>query len=263
MNTPPRAFSFLRARAWLAGAALALLLGGCSSTGSQHPTKSQDAAIFNTQLGVQYMNQGDLALAKEKLDRAAQQDPNSAAVHSARAMLYVRMREPDKADGEFRTALRISPDDPAIINSYAVWLCQQGRTDEGVKRFNQAAQNALYKTPDVAYTNAGVCLRAAKRDDEARASFLKALQLRPSSSEAMFQFATLEFDHKEFGSARTHIDGYLGTYTETADLLLLGVRVARAQKDPVAAQRYARKLQMNFPGTDQAKALASLDHNSG
>ena len=31
----------------------------------------------------------------------------------------------------------------------------------------------------------------------------------------------------------------------------------------MAAQRYARKLQMNFPGTDQAKALASLDRNPG
>src|SRR5262249_36920500 len=200
--------SLLRARGWLAGAALALL-AGCTSSGPQHPSKSQDAAVFNTQLGVQYMNQGDLALAKEKLDRAAQQDPNSAAVHSARAMLYVRMREPDKADAEFRTALHIAPDHPAIINSYAVWLCQQGRTDEGVKRFNQAAQNALYKTPEVAYTNAGVCLRAAKRDEEARTSFIKALQLRPSSAEAVFQLASLEFDHKEFGSARTHIDGYM------------------------------------------------------
>ena len=263
MNNPVNASLFLCIRAWLAGAALTALLAGCTSSGSQHPSKSQDAAIFNTQLGVQYMNQGDLALAKEKLDRAAQQDPDSAAVHSARAMLYERMREPDKADGEFRTALRIAPNDPSIINSYAVWLCQQGRTDEGVKRFNQAAQNALYKTPDVAYTNAGVCLRAAKRDEEARTSFVKALQLRPNSAEAMFQLASLEFDHKEFAAARTHLDGYLGTYNETADLLLLGVRVARAQKDPVAAQRYARKLQMNFPGTDQAKALASLDHNPG
>src|SRR5215470_5324149 len=262
MNTSANVSSLLRARGWLAGAALALL-AGCTSSGPQHPSKSQDAAVFNTQLGVQYMNQGELALAKEKLDRAAQQDPESAAVHSARAMLYERMREPDKADAEYRSALRLAPNDPTIINNYAVWLCQQGRTDEGVKRFNQAAMNALYKTPEVAFTNAGVCLRAAKRDEEARTSFTKAVQIRPSYGEAVYQLATLEFDHKEFALARTHVDGYLGAYTETADLLLLGVRVARAQKDPMAAQRYARKLQMNFPGTDQAKALASLDRNPG
>ena len=262
MNTSVSGSSLVRMRAWLAGAALTGLLSACTSSPT-HPTKSQDAAVFNTQLGIQYMSQGELALAKEKLDRAVTQDPDLAAAHSARAMLFERMREPDKADNEFRQALRLAPDDPAVINSYAVWLCQQGRTDEGVKRFNQAAQNALYKTPEVAYTNAGVCLRAAKRDEEARVSFTKAVQIRPSYAEGVYQLATLEFDHKELGTARIHIDGYLGTYAETADLLLLGVRVARAQKDQVAAQRYARKLQMNFPGTDQAKALASLDRNPG
>ena len=51
--------------------------------------------------------------------------------------------------------------------------------------------------------------------------------------------------------------------TENPDLLLLGVRVARAQKDTLGAQRYARKLQLDFPGTDQARALAQLDHNPG
>jgi hypothetical protein len=39
--------------------------------------------------------------------------------------------------------------------------------------------------------------------------------------------------------------------------------VARAQNDRVGAQRYARKLQMDFPGSDQTRALAGLDHNPG
>ena len=59
------------------------------------------------------------------------------------------------------------------------------------------------------------------------------------------------------------IDGFIGSFHATADLLLLGVRVARAQGDRLAAQRYARKLQLDFPGTDQARALAELDHNPG
>ena len=44
------------------------------------------------QLGIAYMNQGDLPLAKEKLDRAVTQDPDNPEVHSARAMLFERMR---------------------------------------------------------------------------------------------------------------------------------------------------------------------------
>ena len=106
-------------------------------------------------------------------------------------------------------------------------------------------------------------MRAAKRDEDARLNFVRALSLKPNFAEAQFQLANLQFDHGELVPARNGIDGFIGTYNATADLLLLGVRVARAQGDRVAAQRYARKLQLDFPGTDQARALAALDHNAG
>ena len=243
-------------------AALAmLLLAACVSKSSTplHMANQREAAADNTQLGIQYMNQGDLNLAKTKLDRALDEDPANPNVHSARAMLFERLNQPAKADEEFRSALKLAPHDPDVVNNYAVYLCQNGRTDEGVKRFLEAAHNALYRTPQAAYTNAGVCLRAAKRDDEARVNFNAALQLRPNYAEAAFQLATLDFDHGQLAAARTRIDGYIGTYQETPDLLLLGVRVARGQGDAVAAQRYSRQLQLDYPGSDQARALATLD----
>ena len=79
----------------------------------------------------------------------------------------------------------------------------------------------------------------------------------------VFQLATLDFDHGQLAAARARIDGYVGTYDATPDLLLLGVRVARAQGDAVAAQRFARRLQLDYPGSDQARALAALDKNRG
>jgi type IV pilus assembly protein PilF len=245
----------------LAAGALTLLLAACMTP--QHPNKTRDAAAYNVQLGIAYLNQGDVALAKDKLDRALAEAPDSADVHSARAMLFERMREPNKADAEFRTSLRLAPHDPQVVNNYAVYLCQNGRTEEGVRRFEEAAHNALYRTPEAAYTNAGVCLRAAKRDEEARADFGRALRIRPNFAEAAYQLTELQFQHGELAPARAGIDAFLGNYEATADLLLLGVRVARAQGDKVAAQRYARRLQMDFPGTDQARALAELDHNPG
>jgi type IV pilus assembly protein PilF len=242
-------------------ALVALSLAACTS--ARQERKDKDAANYNTQLGLQYLQQGDLGLAKDKLDRALSEDPESADVHSARAVLFERMGERDKADGEFRSALRLAPHDPQTINKYAVYLCSGGRTDEGVKRFLEAAHNPLYRTPEVAYSNAGVCLRAAKRDDEAAVNFNRALQLRPDYAEAVFQLATLQFERGQLPAARAEIDGFLGNHEATADLLLIGVRVARAQGDRSGAQGFARRLQRDFAGTDQARALAALDHNPG
>jgi type IV pilus assembly protein PilF len=245
----------------LAAGALTVLLAACAT--APHPNKTRDAAAYNVQLGIAYLHQGDVALAKDKLDRAVAEDPGSADVHSARAMLFDRMHDPEKADAEFRTSLRLAPHDPQVVNNYAVYLCQNGRTEEGVRRFEEAAHNALYRTPEAAYTNAGVCLRAAKRDEEARADFGRALRIRPNFAEAVYQLTELQFQHGELAPARAGIDAFIGSYEATADLLLLGVRVARAQGDKVGAQHYARRLQMDFPGTDQARALAELDHNPG
>jgi type IV pilus assembly protein PilF len=236
-----------------------LLLASCASN-SHAAARQHDAASYNVQLGIAYMNQGDLQRAKDKLDRALSEDPDSADVHSARAMLFDRLGDKDKADAEFRSALRYAPHDPNIVNNYAVYLCQNGRTDEGVKRFLEAAHNGLYRTPEAAYTNAGVCLRSAKRDDEARADFERALQLRPNFAEAAFQLAELELQQGQLSAARGSIDSFLAANDATPDLLLLGVRVARAQGDRLAAQRFARRLQLDFPGTAQARALAQLDH---
>ncbi|MBS0365384.1 MAG: type IV pilus biogenesis/stability protein PilW [Proteobacteria bacterium] len=262
MKTPPATPAPAARAAGLLAAVLGMLLCACGTTASQE-TSSKDAARYNVQLGIGYLRQGDIPLAKTKLDRALQQDPDNADVHSARALLFQRMGEQDKADAEFRASLRLAPQNPDMVNNYAVYLCEAGRTDEGVKRFQEAARNALYRTPEAAYTNAGVCLRAAHRDEEARASFIRALQIRPGFAEAAFQLGNLQFQHNELAQARATVDGFIATSGATADLLLLGTRVARAQGDRIGAQHYARRLTLDFPGTDQARAVAAPNPNPG
>lgn len=243
------------------GVLMTVALAACGST--PKATQEHDAANFNMQLGVAYMNRGDLGLAKEKLERAVAENPGDPNVHSAMAMLQDRLGFPDKADNEFRAALRLAPRNPDIQNNYAVYLCRTGRTEEGVKSFLEVAHNALYTTPEAALTNAGVCLRAAHRDDEAAPYFSQALQLKPNFAEAAFQLAGLNFDRGRLKDARSQIDVYLGAFDATPDLLLLGVRVTRALGDRLAAERYSRRLRLDFPSSNQTRSLSELDRNPG
>ena len=246
----------------LAGVA-AIALAACSSTRDHAKKKKSDASNYNMQLGMAYLNQGDLGLAKEKLDRAVAENPGDPNVHSAMAMLQDRLGHPDLADKEFKAALNLGPRNPDVLNNYAVYLCRTGRTDEGVKSFEEAAHNALYRTPEAAYTNAGVCLRGAKRDTQAAMSFQRALQVRPNFAEAAYQLADLDFQRGEVQDARETVDRFIASFEATPDLLLLGVRVSRKQGDRLAEERFARKLRLDFPGSDQARALAELSHNPG
>lgn len=246
----------------LLGMVAAALLPGCSST-SKSARKRDDASNYNMQLGMAYLNQGDLGLAKEKLERALAENPGDPNVHSANAMLQDRLGHPEKADKEFKAALSLGPHSPDILNNYAVYLCRAGRVDEGVKAFEEAARNPLYRTPEAAYTNAGVCLRGAKRDTQAAMSFARALQVRPNFSEAAYQLADLDFNRGEIQDARDTVDRYMSAFDATADLLLLGVRICRQQGDRMTEEKYARKLRLDFPGSNQARALAELSRNPG
>jgi type IV pilus assembly protein PilF len=247
---------------WLVAGSAALALLACASTNNQSKKKN-NAATYNTQLGINYMNQGNLQLAKDKLDRAMEENPGDADVHSAMAMLQDRLGHPDKADQNFKEALSLGHRNPEVLNNYAVYLCRNGRTDEGVRLFEEAAHNALYRTPEAAYTNAGVCLRAAKRDTQAALSFQRALQVRPNFGEAAYQLGDLDLQRGQLEDARAEVDGYLGAFEATPDLLLLRVRIARQQGDRVAEERFARKLRLDFPGSDQARSLAGPGRNPG
>jgi type IV pilus assembly protein PilF len=239
-----------------------LALAGCAGA-NDRAKKRDDASHYNMQLGMAYLNRGDLGLAKEKLDRAVAENPGDPDVHSAMAMLQDRLGHPDQADKEFKAALNLGPRNPDVLNNYAVYLCRSGRVDEGVKAFEEAAHNALYRTPEAAYTNAGVCLRGAKRETQAAMSFQRALRIKPSFAEAAYQLADLDFRRGEVLSARETVDQFVAAYEPTADLLLIGVQVARKQGDRVAEEKFARKLRLDFPSSDQTRALAELRNNSG
>lgn len=236
-------------------------LAGCAS--QQQIQQQRDAAVYNTELGVAYLRRGSLAVAQTKLDLALKENPDDPDVHSARALLFARLQDPKQADEEFRKALQLAPKNPDFQNNYAIYLCSVGRVDQGVQTFIGAARNPLYTTPELAYDNAGVCLRSAHRDVEATQMFQNALAIRPNFPQAVWQLADLDFSQGRVSQARQELDGFLAANQETPDLLLLAVKVTRAQGDKLDSALYARRLQLDFPDSAQARSLADLGHNPG
>lgn len=241
----------------------ALALAACTTTTNGPKPSDENAAEYNVQLGYAYLQQGNLVLAKEKLERAEKQNPNSAAVHSALGLMYERLGDPKKADRHYSTALRLAPRDPEIENNYAIYLCRNGRVDEGVRRFESAARNPLYRTPAAAYVNAGVCQRGAGRLAEAEQNFRRALQARPNNAEAAFQLGDLQLQQGATEQARIEVDRFLDAFPATPELLWLRVRIARAAGDRLAEEKFSRRLRLDFPDSEQTRALEAATRNPG
>jgi type IV pilus assembly protein PilF len=254
---------------------LALLAVGCASkpkvTGSgtsssnnaiaeQSSSKTQQAASLNLQLGVDYMQIGNLQVAEQKLLKAQEENPRDPQVHSALALLYVRIGNDTKANAQYKEALRLAPSDPVVLNFYGVYLCGKGRTDEGVKYLTQAAQNQLYQTPWAAYTNAGLCLHDAKRIPESEQYFLRAVSIKPNFEQAVVQLGLVEIELQHPADAARLVREYLAIGQASADVLLVGWRAAQQLDDQEATARYAKRLQSEFPTSEQARAVGDAGH---
>lgn len=237
---------------------LALLLGlSCLAAMPVTAADNIAAARANLQLGVAYLKSGNLIQAKEKLERARDQSSRNAEVRGALALLYSRLGENDKADAEFRNALKFAPGNPDALNNYAVFLCEHGQVAEGVAQFEKAAANPLYRTPWAAYTNAGVCLRGAGRTAEAEQRFMKALQIKPTHAEAVLQLADMDLARHDPKAASQRIDSFLAHNLPSADLLYVAWRAAGDMQDKLGAIKLARRLQTDFPDSEQAHAVIS------
>ena len=238
-------------------ASLTLMGSGCVTTSDHEalPTSPEEAARYNTQLGVGYLRQGRLKLAKEKLEKALEQDPTQAEVHTAVAFLYEQLGETRKADSHYRTAVRLDPDNPTALNNYGVFLCRHGQPGKAERYFLEALGNALYPTPEAAYTNAGVCARRTEHIDKAEFYFRRALNQNPRFADALWQMADLSFDTENYMAARAFLQRYMSSAPMTAEVLWLGARIERALGDEPAAAEYEERLKREYPDSVQARDL--------
>lgn len=246
---------------WSALAAVA----GCSSTPRDQVTEPdpQRAAELNLELGIDYLRKGNLPQAKEKIDRSLEQNPRSARAQGIAGMLYDRLNEPGKADSHFQRAISLDDKNPELRNNYAVYLCQREKYERGEKMATEAAQNPLYKTPEIAWLNAGNCARQGGQIKRAEESYRKALSIRPRFGEALLQMAELEYRQTEYMSARAFLERYLAVGRTSPVTLWLGVRIERGLGNHTQAQQYAQRLKSEYPTAVQTRELLESERNPG
>lgn len=249
-------------RTWgrVLGAALFLLLAGCASGGGGMKKESaqssrQEAARVNTDLGQQYMRQGNLELALEKLNKALEFDPGYVDAHTVIAVLFETIGDSTKAGEHYKRAAELKPKAGAVNNNYGWFLCRNGRAAESQAYFERALADPFYKTPSLALSNSGTCLLKAGQRVEAEATLRRALALDPNDAEALLQLATVLYDKGEYFNARAFVQRHEGLSQARPDALLLGRNVELHLGNGEAAREYTRKLLQSFPGSEQARSL--------
>ncbi len=246
--------------------ALAILpILGCVTEGELVSTTidPEEAAEVNLNLGIAYIRQGRWDLAREKLEKAIDQNPELAEAYSALAIVYDNLGEPELAESNYRTAVRLGPENSSVLNAYAVFLCRQGRGDRAEEYFQKAAANPRYTTPEAALTNAGVCMRNMGHLDKAETYFRSALAKNSRFPDALFQLTDIAYGRDNLMQARAFLQRYMASAPANPQILWLGIRIERGLGDEGAAQRYAGELKSKFPESSEVNQLLELERRVG
>ncbi len=239
------------------GLMLCCCVAACSNNSGFKKASPAVTAATNMQLAIEYMKLGKLAASRDFIEQALKEDPGNADVQITAGIVYERLNDMRKAEHAYSTGYRLRKNDPNIQNTYAGFLCRTGKAVAGEKLFAEIAANPLYQTPEVALVNAGVCVRGTGDMVDAERYFNRALAIHPNLPEAMLQLGNIAFDRGDTAQALDMVQRYLAVNTPTAEVLWLGFRAQRKLGDATAAAGFARRVQTEFPNSEQAQMMRS------
>ena len=244
-------------------AALLMAAAGCASQSTLETRPVTDSggadnrrrAEVHTALAGEYYARGNFAVALSEARLALKDDSTYYPAHNVLALVFMELREDVMARDSFDRALRISPNNPEVLNNFGWFLCLRSETQRGLDMMVRAASDTQYTSPEKAWLSAGLCLRRVGRNNEAEDAFRRAVLIRPDLIGALYNLALISFERGEMKDAENYLMRYTRLSAPSIEALVLGVRIARAKQDQVAEDSFMQQLRRRYPDSPQMREL--------
>ncbi len=248
----------------IATALAALLLAACASQSTTETRPVTDSggadgrrkAEVHTGLAGEYYARGNFAVALAETRLAIKDDSTYYPAYNMQGLVFMELREDGPAREAFNRALSLSPNNSEVLNNFGWFLCLRNDTDRGMEMMLRASTDTLYPTPEKAFLSAGLCMRRAGNSERAEEYLRRAVLIRPDLIGALFNLAVLTFERGAYKDSEIYLLRYMRlTPAPNLEALLLGVKLARNNKDAGAEQSYLQQLRRRFPDAPQAQEL--------
>jgi len=205
-----------------------------------------------------YYEQGLNDVAQQETRTALKIDPTFPEALSMLGLIYQRDNAPEQAEKSFAQALDFASAEPtelaAVQHNYGWFLCLQNRFLEGQTQLGRALSQPGYRGVAKTWVVLGMCQQRALQTEQARHSYLQALNYEPHNTWVRVQLAELEWQRGQPQQAQRWLTPALSGPDVTAPSLWLGIRLAHAQAQSVTIQQLAEQLNHRFPDSPQAQA---------
>lgn len=234
---------------------------GCVSV--SHETRGDvEKAREYASLGASYLQYGRVEKALRSLKKALYYDEDLYTANSVIALVYQQLKRNEEAEKYFKRSLKLVSMDSheygAINNNYAGFLCSLGRLEEAERHFRRAIDHTLYRTPELALENGGICFFEHGDLVKAEGYLREALKHVDKLPRSLFYLAEISLQKGRYLQARAFIQRHLDVSEPNPKGLLLGVKIEKALDDEASARKYADKLVELFPTSKEVNMLADL-----
>jgi type IV pilus assembly protein PilF len=243
--------------------ALLVVAAGCSSQTTVESRGVTDTSLadarrraeVHTALAGEYYSRGNYTVALTETRLALKDDSSYFPAYNMQGLVFMELHEDVTAREAFDQALNLSPNNPEVLNNFGWFLCLRSDPPRGLAMMQKAAADNYYPTPEKAYLSAGLCLRRMGRAAEAEESLRRAVLIRPDLIGALYNLAQITFERGNTKDAETYLLRYMRLAQPSRDALVLGVRIARKNSDPVAEDSYMQQLRRRYPDSPQLQEL--------
>lgn len=172
---------------------MAVSLAGSSGCASDSQPDEERLAKVSSHydLGVDYLKSGNTAMALRELQAALALDERQPRVHHAIAEAYRLTGRFEDAQTHLRRSLTLNPDFQGARLSLSALCIQMGRYEEAIQESTTLSEDPTFAAPWRALTNVGWAQIQLGRTDEARATLLRALAMRPDYWPALLDLGIL------------------------------------------------------------------------
>ncbi|NOQ90216.1 MAG: type IV pilus biogenesis/stability protein PilW [Gammaproteobacteria bacterium] len=243
---------------------LSSTLVACTTTGEQTATPTtkssakrvgpnfKDASQLNTKLAVGYIQRKQYAAAKEKLEKALEQNDENLGAYKTFAYLYALLGLPEEAQTKYEEALELSPDDSDLSNSYGAFLCSLGKYDEAQKKLKVAYSDPFYEGVYLAQSNAGSCYIKQGEYKQAEPLLRRSLRVQSKLPGSLISMAELGVKTERYLMARAYIQRYHAIKATSAESLWIQIQAEKALGAEKHYMKNAKQLINDFPDSDEA-----------
>jgi type IV pilus assembly protein PilF len=239
---------------------VAAILAACAQTPADNEAPDDQTAAnrarVHTELATAYYGAGQYEVALEEVRVALEADENYVPAVNQLGLIYLALGQTEKAQTQLELAIKLDPTDPSVNNNYGLLLCSLGDEAEAMRYFKKALNDPLYRTPEFAYVNAGVCVKNMGDYARARQFLSRALALSPDQPQALYHMADLAYQSGDYQNARRYITRHLQVVgLPGVDALWLAARTENQLGDGVALESYGAQLNRRFPNSAQTRAF--------